>query len=382
MPLPSRLPVSDLTFTLATTFLIAPLTLQIIAIFVFFARAYTRAFPIWKFTIDDYLISLAFALITVMFGLMYEAEAWAWGGNHPAYRSIDDLYHSAKVATIATPFWACVHAPPTSAILRMERIFLYIMIGLNVILILFTGVGNLFQCVPFAGIYDIKNEIKDKKCWGSTMNHASLYISAIINVGTDIIFSLIPLTFLRKIRRPTREKVVIGGLMALGLVASSLSLTKAVMAAKSKSIKDRTAASILFGLLSCLEVQTAFIAACIPTLRSSSKRVLARLGFLSHSKNSAYRRYGEGSIISGGPKGRSKQIKMEHLESEGSRPDADETRDGDDGAYEMDPNTGRIVCTTELQVHSSRTNLREEWQKSPGQVMEEEWEAQRTGVAR
>jgi hypothetical protein len=94
---------------------------------------------------------------------------------------------------------------------------------------MFSGVANLFVCVPYKAMYDIKGEVKHKKCWSQSMMRSGLYFSTIINVGTDIAFSLIPMTFLSKIRRPPSKKVVIGGLMTLGLLASALSLAKAVM---------------------------------------------------------------------------------------------------------------------------------------------------------
>ena len=34
-----------------------------------------------------------------------------------------------------------------------------------------------------------------------------------------------------------------------------------------------------------------------------------------------------------------------------------------EASYEMDPKTGRIVCTRKFPVHSSQTNLRDEWEE-------------------
>ena len=54
-----KIPVSDYLVAITSAYLIATLIVQIIAIVVFFARVYTKAFP-WRFRIDDYLLSLAF----------------------------------------------------------------------------------------------------------------------------------------------------------------------------------------------------------------------------------------------------------------------------------------------------------------------------------
>lgn len=57
--LPNKFPVSDFAFRLATGFLISTLIVHIIAFFIFLARVYTRAFPVFRFTLDDYIICFA-----------------------------------------------------------------------------------------------------------------------------------------------------------------------------------------------------------------------------------------------------------------------------------------------------------------------------------
>ena len=57
---PDRFPMPDAEYNMAYTFLVVTMIFQIIAVLVFFARVYTRAYPTWRFTIDDYVMSLAF----------------------------------------------------------------------------------------------------------------------------------------------------------------------------------------------------------------------------------------------------------------------------------------------------------------------------------
>ena len=176
--------------------------------------------------------------MNVCFGLWYKTVSWAWGGHHPAFRSIDEVTYGSMLGSIALPFWAwstgLVKISIGCMLLRFQqgsrwKWVIYVMIALNVMLIGLVGVGNLFQCIPYAAIWDFKGEIKNKKCWNGTQSRAMLYSSSICNVFTDFVFSLMPLTFLGKMRRPLSEKVVVGGLMALGLVASAFSLSKAVV---------------------------------------------------------------------------------------------------------------------------------------------------------
>ncbi|KAF2198611.1 hypothetical protein GQ43DRAFT_465469 [Delitschia confertaspora ATCC 74209] len=414
-----QVPVTDLTYRLASAFIISTTTAQTLATAVVLARVITRARPVWRFTIDDYLVVWGYALITVMYALMTHGETYALTTPHPPTRSFSSVQNTTKLAIIATPFWAwsigIVKISIACMLLRFQqsrgwRLFLYSLIALNILLIGFTGIGNLFQCRPFKAMWDLKGEIAHKKCFSKEMDHASLYVSAAINVSTDIIFSLLPLTFLCKIRRPFKEKLVIWFLMALGLVASSLSLAKAVFAGMYNPADpgmDPTSFNILIGLLSCLEVQTAVIAACLPTLRGGCRRVLEKMGWRKGSEKEAWR-YGEGSDLSGGPKGQRRPVSLRevyvgrgegqggtgmsesqgrswHLSqnlpsritlSSGSSGTAPDTVDEeiDETDFETDPKTGRVICTAQLRAHGSQAQLRDDWVQKRSSNTQEEWE--------
>jgi len=57
---PDKFLIPDGEYNMAYTFLVVTMIFQIIAVLIFFARVYTRAYPTWRFTIDDYVMSLAF----------------------------------------------------------------------------------------------------------------------------------------------------------------------------------------------------------------------------------------------------------------------------------------------------------------------------------
>ncbi|KAF2106412.1 hypothetical protein BDV96DRAFT_507901 [Lophiotrema nucula] len=408
------IPITQQEYTIATTVLIVTLVLQIIAIVVFSARVYTRAYPVWKFTADDYIISLAFALETTMFGFGFAGNIWAWGGKRPATLTLDHIQYNAKYGSLTMPMWAWatgfVKISIGCMLLRFQqssrwRWFMYFMVVACVLLMLFTVVTITFQCIPFSLVWDIKGEtpLDQRRCFSIHLNHLFLFVTAACNVTLDLIFSLMPLTFLGKIRRPLREKVVIGGLMALGLVASAFSLSKAILAERLTKISDFTKIDVgaylaLIGLLSALEVQTALIAACIPTLRSSTKRLLVRIGLLHTTRNSGYRRYGVGSDLSGRPKAvrrRGRELhdlgSTESTSTEGT----DEIREiEDDDRYTVDPITGRVTCTVPERAHTSRPRTSKsafthnDWQTNqiepiqPRIVIKDGWELGRgVGVA-
>lgn len=58
--IPDSFPILDAEYNMAYTFLVVTMIFQILAVLVFFARVYTRAYPTWRFTIDDYVMTLAF----------------------------------------------------------------------------------------------------------------------------------------------------------------------------------------------------------------------------------------------------------------------------------------------------------------------------------
>lgn len=203
----------------------------------------------------------------------------------------------------------------------------------------------------------------------------TLYSSSVCNVLPDIVFSLMPLTFLNKIRRPLGEKMVVAGLMALGLIASTFSLSKSIVVGKLEKADDPSAFFLLIGLLSCLEVQTSLIAACAPTLRSASKRFLTRIG-LSKSEGSAQPPYAAQIVeVVEGKREKTGELRLGRVRSgESTAQCLGRDDSGDEEAlYEADPVTGRIICTTELRVHSSHSHLNREWKANEGSVKEDEW---------
>jgi hypothetical protein len=330
--------------------------------------------------------------MSVAFGLWYKCDFWAWGFNHPPFRHLDEIIYNSMMGSIALPFWAwstgLVKISIGLMLLRFQqyqrwKIVMYIMIALNVLLILLVGVVNLFQCIPYASLWDFRNEIKHKKCWKMEMSLVMLYSSSICNVVTDVVFSLMPLTFLSKIRRPMSEKLVVWGLMALGLVASAFSLSKAIINCRISLMSDQSASTVLLGLLSCMEVQTSLIAACAPTLRNSGKRVLQRMGLLHSTRDDSPPPYAadSDSQLHASKCPRNGRVELDRVLCGGANSpwrdwDGDDLGDAglEEARYEQDPVTGRIICTTALKVHSSHSDLSGDWKADSHQgcAMEDE----------
>ena len=104
---------------------------------------------------------------------------------------------------------------------------------------------------------------------------------------TDFFFSLIPITFIFKIKIPLREKIVFCVLMGLGLIASIASIFKVVNSPVLKQSFDNTWDSVPLVIWGFVEEHLAIIAACIPCLKALFERLLRRAGLTISYKSQA-----------------------------------------------------------------------------------------------
>lgn len=95
----------------------------------------------------------------------------------------------------------------------------------------------------------------------------------------DLTFSLLPIKLIRGLSRSTSEKILIGFLMSLGLLAT------AILCAKMSTFLifgsgDALQATIVPSVYAVLENLVGIIACSLPALKSPSERALKRLGIL------------------------------------------------------------------------------------------------------
>ena len=105
--------------------------------------------------------------------------------------------------------------------------------------------------------------------------------SLAIFIGSDILFAILPITFIYKIQRPLREKIVIAVLMSLGLIASGAATAKVILLARLPTSMDPTSVGADTLIWTNLEESIGMIAACIPMLKSLFERALKRCGLIS-----------------------------------------------------------------------------------------------------
>ncbi|KAF2685835.1 hypothetical protein K458DRAFT_252464, partial [Lentithecium fluviatile CBS 122367] len=277
--------VSDTHYRVACAILILTPIIHLFSTVVFVGRAYTRMVPTFRFGLDDYLICIAW------WAFQYDAVSWAAGFHRLYFKTRDHSERTFRDGVLALPFWAwatgLVKISIAWMLLRFQRTqgwryFVYGMIILNIFFICFLGIANIFNCVPyqsqwdFAGRYSVAKG--NKKCWPVSAQQSTIYATVTVNVLSDVVLSLVPLTFLRKVQRPLREKIVIGCLLSLGIFASIFSILRLITQVAPTYLVEPGANGVFSGLMTCLETEASFIAACVPALRSSANRWIQKIG--------------------------------------------------------------------------------------------------------
>jgi hypothetical protein len=162
---------------------------------------------------------------------------------------------------------------------RAWRIFLFSTIALLILTAVTSTFFQFLQCRPFSVYWDPSVFLRGGvTCIPRLAITGNITAASAVHVSTDLIFSFIPITFVRKLHRPTGEKIFLCILMGLGLFASSLAILRTAGVNMAAATPDIFRDTVMFTLWSMLELETALIAATIPTLKNFMQRSLIRLG--------------------------------------------------------------------------------------------------------
>jgi hypothetical protein len=138
------------------------------------------------------------------------------------------------------------------------------------------------HCIPLKALWDLT--VTNSRCWSSNAYRISLTVTAVVSIVTDVILSLLPLTFVLSLNRPLRERIAIVLLMGLGLLVLGPCIVKDVVIQTYDP--SNISSGINIALWSNIEGQLGIIAACIPCLKALFHGFLGRLGLVSESTNS------------------------------------------------------------------------------------------------
>ncbi|KAF2186392.1 hypothetical protein K469DRAFT_573323 [Zopfia rhizophila CBS 207.26] len=372
LPNPSLIPAppSQGAQDLAHAFASIAITLNVVSFVGFSGRIYTRSFPVFRLGWDDYIATAAFVFVIVDSTLLLLTVPFVFYRD-PASITLQDTINSNRYAVIAEPIWAWAMATIKVSIaamllrLQQERYwqrFLWAMIIIQVVLGVYNNLTQLLQCIPLHAAWDILGVVK-AKCWSDKAVRINLTCISSINIATDVIFSLLPITFLRKVQRPLRERIIIGILMGLGIFASVASIIKAVYATDFGNTDDPNKEGIAVGMWSCIEEQVGFIACCIPCLKSPFQKFLTYFGLITTQNKSAYGRsygqmYGDGNTGGSRMKGSNSRMKSDGLNAaikmKSMRSTDTQSEENILAVSDEQAKDGEIWCTTEVHLEEER----------------------------
>ena len=224
--------------------------------------------------------------------MLLSTIAWCVG-KCPDSISIGFLGRLVRLSTLTIPIWACAVASiKLSAICMLLRfqqgigwkIFLY---GMGAIQVAF-ALGNLiwllgFFCRPFSAAYS-QNLADAAKCFPARAMRIASNTAVYTNLATDLILSLVPLSFLVNLRRSLQERILVCILMATGLLASAASISKMLQIRSWNAAKAQDAQIALSSLIeiwTVLEMFLGITATCLPYLKSWCQGCLVRINILS-----------------------------------------------------------------------------------------------------
>ncbi|KAH8731748.1 hypothetical protein GQ44DRAFT_755145 [Phaeosphaeriaceae sp. PMI808] len=267
----------------------------ILAILLLGARLWSRLRPVSNLKADDWAALGGTILAILQFAVQCAACFHGFGRRTP-FVSLANRTAGLRLVFVAQAiwYWSITLTKVSVALLllrlkpgRRWKSFLYSMI----VLVILTGVMQtcflFLQCRPFSVYWDRSLSAKGitVKCISVTFINGNIYANSTVNITTDLIFSFIPITFIRKLHRPRREKIFISVLMGLGLFASTFSVLRTLMLQKFGE-KDFYRNNVMLTLWATLELEVALIAATIPTLRSFVNKSLIQLGLYFYDQKS------------------------------------------------------------------------------------------------
>jgi len=282
---PDQLPVTALEIKNAQIY--TSVTVPLFA--VTFSLVVTRLVSRWKsakgISADDYFIVAGTVLSLADVSLIIASIADNLATPPPPFMPFEAIAKKAPLTMAAEVFtqWS-VALVKTSIALMLARLqntkswtrFLYAIIGLQMLTAIFVTIVQCTRCIPTEAVWNAN--IVNKWCWSPDAFKITMTVASSVVILTDVIFSLIPLTFLHHIRRSAPHRVVIGLLMSLGLLASAASVVKTVMVHRFDVGDDAAGNGIAIALWASLESVVGIIAACLPCLRGAFLRLLHRLG--------------------------------------------------------------------------------------------------------
>ncbi|KAH8667984.1 hypothetical protein BGZ60DRAFT_528324 [Tricladium varicosporioides] len=267
-------------------------TTTILACIVAVMRLYVRTRMIHAVGFDDYFIiaattcSLAAFVVTIPDVTIYGA------GRHAIYISPpSNITTGLKLNFVIQPIMLSgvtfVKVSIGFFLLRIAPNDWYrrSLIGVNTFLLVITTffVITLFvQCKPLAAVWDLSLR-PTAKCWDPLVLRKMCYVNSSLNVATDLCFAFLPWPILWNLRLNKRVKMVLLGVMSLGLFACAAGIVKLTILPSYGRSGDFLYDSAGLTIWTAAELNIGVLASSIPCLKPLLKIILQKSGCSSES---------------------------------------------------------------------------------------------------
>ncbi|KAL2861468.1 hypothetical protein BJX68DRAFT_5530 [Aspergillus pseudodeflectus] len=266
-----------------------------LATFLAAVRIYTRAYMVKQLGADDWTILVSLSFSWAFLGLFVGETAYLMGEHYDQIPP-DTLRKQMICFWASVPIYqASLITTKASILLQYKRVFstprmrlaCYFLLGFLGVWGTWTFVSAWLNCVPVAKFWDDSLD-------GFCLDKKALWFSnSAIHIFTDILLLIFPMPVLKKLQLPSRQKLALMGVFALGafvLVTSILRLQSLLVVSDSK---DTTFDNVGAATWSAVECNIAIICACLPATRAFISRLIPRF-FSTGRSNNTSRPYNQG----------------------------------------------------------------------------------------
>lgn len=193
-----------------------------------------------------------------------------------------------RLALIAEPVWVWevtfIKISVAFMFLRLSRSvswertwkwIMYLSISYLVASAILVLILQLTECTPLP--YFWNKTIKGGHCRSADEVHAAIIGTQVVFAFSDFQFSLLPLTFVFKLNRPFRERLLVAGIMSLGLLASTIGCLKFINFGRLRTSPDLMWDMVPWQLASFAEASVGIIASNIPPLKARGEKLLSSI---------------------------------------------------------------------------------------------------------
>jgi len=243
----------------------------------------------------------------IVWGLALGVEA-VTGARHMQFISLPNIEKALQFYFVLSYFTMyanlLIKASMCAMLLRIMqsrgwRIAVWCLLATIAIVAIVTTITNSLECTPASAFWNLTERFE--KCWDEIIVSNIANAMGAYFVATDFILALLPLVFIRQLKRPRRDKIVLSVLMGCGLMATAAGIVKIVYTERVVHMGDFFYNSVRLGIFSNLELFIGIIACCAPCLKSLLDKVLRRMGIDLTRTNTQQKssRYGSRSAQNG-----------------------------------------------------------------------------------